>query len=311
MRRERLLAIAGPCLSAQTSQLEPLIQAIRDRFGASLLAVVYYGACLRDGDPYAGLIDFYVVLDRCGPPGQSRVGGWFNRLIPPNVYYLECTTPDGMLRCKYAVLDVAQLEAGAAHGFQSSIWGRFAQPVAVVYARSAADGRRVRAACGEAVVTLLRKALPALRKTGTPAHTYAAALGLSYASELRVERAARSADFVGANAQEYARRLRHAAALLPFAMTIDDDAGVACALPAWRRGVATISWPLRQLAGKLLSVLRLAKACFTFTDAVDYAAFKIERHTGVAIDVTDRLRRHPLIFGWLALWRVYKQRILR
>ncbi|MES1940350.1 hypothetical protein T5B8_08909 [Salinisphaera sp. T5B8] len=309
--RERLSAIAGPCTSAQTTQLEPLIQAIRDRFGASLLAVVYYGACLRDGDPYAGLIDFYVVLDRCGPPGQSHVGAFFNRVIPPNVYYLERAASAGMLRCKYAVLGVTQLEAGAARGFQSSIWGRFAQPVALVYARSANDGQRVRAACGEAVVTLLRKALPAIGETGSAAHTFAAALALSYAGELRVERAARSADFVGANADEYARRLGRAAALLPFAATIDNDGTVVCSVPAWRRRVAAISWPLRRIAGKLLSVLRLAKACFTFTDAVDYAAFKIERHTGVAIDVTDRLRRHPLIFGWLALWRVYKQRILR
>lgn len=308
---ERLLAIAGPCTTNQTTQLEPLIQAIRDRFGASLLAIVYYGACLRDGDPYAGLIDFYVVLDRCGPPGQSRVGGLFNRLVPPNVYYLERTASEGLLRCKYAVLGITQLEAGAARGFQSSIWGRFAQPVALVYARRANDGRRVRAACGEAVVTLLRKALPAIGETGSAGHAFAAALALSYASELRVERAARSSDFVGANADEYARRLGHATALLPFAASIDNDGTVVCSVPAWRRGVAAIGWPLRRIAGKLLSVLRLVKACFTFTDAVDYAAFKIERHTGVAIDVTHRLRRHPLIFGWLALWRVYKRRILR
>ncbi|GAB3680058.1 hypothetical protein [Salinisphaera aquimarina] len=311
-RLHQLHTIAGPCSTPQTPQLEPLLAVISARFGDALAAVIYYGSCLRSGDPYDGLIDFYVVVDDYGRPGQSRIGALANRLVPPNVYYAERATGHGILRCKYAVLSVEQLEAGVGRrAFLSSIWGRFAQPVAIVNARSAHDHDRVRAACGEAVVTLLEKALPAVAPPASAADTFAAALTLSYASELRVERAGRSVALVAADAAEYSHRLRCAAPLLSFEVNLDDPQAVRYRPSAQRRQLAKISWPLRRGAGKLVSVARLVKACFTFSDAVDYAAFKIERHTGVAIEVTDRLRRHPLVFGWVALWRVYRQRLLR
>ena len=58
-------------------------------------------------------------------------------------------------------------------------------------------------------------------------------------------------------------------------------------------------------------MLRLAKASLTFEGGVDYAAWKIERHTGVRVVVTDRLRRYPLVFGWTVLWRLLRRRALR
>jgi hypothetical protein len=68
---------------------------------------------------------------------------------------------------------------------------------------------------------------------------------------------------------------------------------------------------LRRWQGPLLSVLRWIKAAFTFAGGVDYAAWKIERHTGVRIEVTDRLRRRPLIYGWAVLWRLWRSGALR
>ena len=70
-------------------------------------------------------------------------------------------------------------------------------------------------------------------------------------------------------------------------------------------------WRLRRWQGRVLSILRLMKAAFTFRDCVDYAAWKIERHTGVAIPVTPRLRRHPIFFGFSAMWRLIRRKALR
>jgi hypothetical protein len=44
--------------------------------------------------------------------------------------------------------------------------------------------------------------------------------------------------------------------------------------------------------------MRLVKSAFTFEGGVDYLLWKIERHSGVRVEVSDRVRRHPLIFGW-------------
>jgi len=307
--QRRLAELAGPCETDQTLALRPIVERIERRFGQRLIAVVYYGSCLRSGDPYDSLLDFYAIVDRYGPPGQKRVSGLFNRLIPPNVYYDQCRADAGMLRCKYATLSLAQLEAGTSRWFQSSIWGRFAQPIAIVHARSAVDRLRVRAAAGQAVVALLNRALPALSPGQTPAEVFASALALSYATELRVESAGRSQSLVDRDRSEYERRVSAARPLLAIMtwLSANDTLGWPSTNPRRVRRV----WWLRGASGRLLSVARLVKACFTFTDAVDYAAFKIERHTGEKILADERLRRHPLIFGWIVLWRVYRKRLLR
>ena len=69
--------------------------------------------------------------------------------------------------------------------------------------------------------------------------------------------------------------------------------------------------PRIRIIGKLLSLVRLAKACFTFEGGADYAAFKIERHTGRKIALTQWQRRHPLIAGLLMLPKLLRSRALR
>jgi hypothetical protein len=64
---------------------------------------------------------------------------------------------------------------------------------------------------------------------------------------------------------------------------------------------------LRPLA-RTLAIGRLLKSAFTFGDWVPYAIWKMERHTGEAIELTARQREHPLIFGWPVIWKVYLRR---
>ena len=51
-------------------------------------------------------------------------------------------------------------------------------------------------------------------------------------------------------------------------------------------------WRKRRILGKVLSVLRLLKAAFTFQDGAAYLASKIEQHSGVAGDA-HRLAAPP------------------
>lgn len=308
--QQQLIDIAGPCRADNTDGLRPLIEVLQNKYGDALQAIVFYGSCLRSGDYYAGLIDFYVIVDDYRRAHDSRISAWFNACLPPNVYYLERGTPDGTLRAKYAVLSLQQLERGAEDWFQSGVWGRFAQPLGIVHVRDEHAEKRVRAACGMAVVSLLGRALPALAPRLDIRSAFAGALALSYATELRVESKARGADIFAENEIEYRRRLTAALPLLPFPGVVQSNDSLEFTITARRRRIATIAWPLRRAQGKLISVLRLIKACFTFSDAIDYAAWKLKRHTGVEIEVTPRLRRHPLIYGWPVLWRLYRRRTL-
>jgi hypothetical protein len=73
-----------------------------------------------------------------------------------------------------------------------------------------------------------------------------------------------------------------------------------------RRGArrCRYDWAVRIAAGKALSVARLLKAAFTFSGGVDYALWKIERHTGKRIEVSPFLRRHPALAMILLSWRL-------
>ena len=66
----------------------------------------------------------------------------------------------------------------------------------------------------------------------------------------------------------------------------------------WAKGRS--EWKARRLRGKALSVLRLIKAAFTFQGGADYLAWKIERHSGVAVKLSAWQRRHPILASvWL------------
>jgi hypothetical protein len=59
--------------------------------------------------------------------------------------------------------------------------------------------------------------------------------------------------------------------------------------------MAQRAWASRRRRGKLLSVLRLLKAAFTFAAGADYLAWKISRHSGVEVKLKPWQRRHPIL----------------
>jgi hypothetical protein len=67
------------------------------------------------------------------------------------------------------------------------------------------------------------------------------------------------------------------------------------------------NWRARRFQGRALSIARLIKAGFTFQGGADYAAWKIERHTGQHIPLTDWQRRHPVIAGLMLLPKLLRR----
>ncbi len=67
-------------------------------------------------------------------------------------------------------------------------------------------------------------------------------------------------------------------------------------------------WNTRRRLGKLLNAARLVRANSTFAGAPRYIAWKIERHTGVAVEMTPWREKHPLLAAPGVLWRVWRAR---
>ena len=71
------------------------------------------------------------------------------------------------------------------------------------------------------------------------------------------------------------------------------------------------SWTWRRVEGKALSVLRLAKASFTFAGGAEYIAWKINRHAGTKIELKPWQRRHPLLAAISLLPRLLRSGAVR
>lgn len=306
----RYPAPEGPTLE-NAPALGALFAALEQRFGGGLQAVVLYGSCLRSADLLEGLVDLYALVDvtpRSEPRLWLRLAG---RLLPPNVYYLEAPVGSGRVRCKYAVLGLDVFERGTGPGwFQSYLWGRFAQPVKVIWTRNPEIEARLEAAFLRAAETLLRRALPALPPEGRLDALWEGALALSYATELRAERAGRAAELAGHGRSFYAAMTRALLPRLEGLLHLEETEGglsYRATVPASTRRLAPFLWGVRRVQGKALSVARLIKGLFTFEGGLDYIAWKLSRHSGQEVDIPDKVRRRPLLHLWGFFWALYRR----
>jgi Phosphatidate cytidylyltransferase, mitochondrial len=243
-----------------------------------------------------------------------------NWVLPPNVFYAEQQPVEGSdagrtLRAKVTVISRRDFERGCSTAwFESYIWGRFAQPTRILYARDERVRTKIEAALVDAARTLLRNALPALPPDGSLAALWEQALALSYTTELRTERSGRAQELVQSSLDFYTALTGHLAGQLGFTLTLAQRDGqwhYRSAMVNRKRHAAALAWALRRVQGKLLSILRLVKALFTFAGGLDYIAWKLERHSGVPIHIPDKVRRAPLIHMWPFFWGLYRRGIFK
>lgn len=299
--------------------VSPAVRALTDgllhRHGSAVQAILFYGSCLRTGTDDEGIVDLYVLVDSYRSVYRQWIKGFLNRLLPPNVFYLELPFQGRVVRAKYAVISLRDFQRGTSmRWFHSYLWGRFAQPTRLLYARNDHIARQVRSALAQAVTTFISRVLPQLPSDFNSRNLWCTGLSLSYRAELRAERREGIGLLVD-NAPAYYEELTYAAMVaIPFSVVADTHVypiRYHTSIPTWRRYHGRWAWIARQIQGKLLSFLRLLKGLFTFEGGVDYIAWKLERHSGVKIEVTPQLRRHPLIVGWGVFWRLYRQRVFR
>jgi hypothetical protein len=311
---EALIELVGQQADRPLSApLHRLQQHLLDQFGEAIAALVFYGSCLRSGDDFDGLVDLYVLVKDYRAFYGAGLSAVSNRLLPPNVYYLEIPYAGRSLRAKYAVVSLRDFAKGTSPcWFHSYLWGRFTQPAAVLYARDEEIRAQVIQALSQAVVTFMIRVVPAVDETFTSRELWVRGLGLSYGAELRAERPERAQALYQSDSEYYDRLTSTALGAVPYPIQPADEQGrLRAPIPAHRRRLNRAAWRVRRAQGKLLSVLRLIKGLFTFRGGLDYILWKIERHSGVTVEVSPLARRHPLLASWGVFWRLYRRGAFR
>jgi hypothetical protein len=268
-------------------RVHAMAAAIAAKYGKAARAVLFYGSCLREKQLDGLMLDFYLIVSSYR---EAYGMSWLapaNRLVPPNVFPFQ----DGKLAAKYAVLSEADFHRlNGPETRNASVWARFAQPSRLVWAADDAARDCAIDAVARAVPTLLGAALPTAIKSADPLDLWRHAFALTYSAELRAERKARSGSVVDSDPERYRRFT---------------PAGLAAASPKKQ------SWARRRVEGKLLSVLRLAKASATFAGGADYIAWKINRHAGTDIVLKPWQRRFPLLAAISLLPRLLRSGAVR
>jgi hypothetical protein len=291
-------ALCGRIAARLSAPAHPAVatfaHALADASGA--VAVLFYGSNLRTGS-LDGVLDFYLLL-----PGERESAIW------PRVSYHERGVDGMTLRAKVATMRLATF-AKAASGelTDTTIWARFVQPSALILTADDAAMADVTAAIASAATTAARLAAALGPASGTAEDYWRALFRATYSAEFRVEKQGRENDILSVNAE-------HFEGLLPLAL---EAGGIAPGLEGTtltprltqaERAKVLGWWKRRRRLGKPLNLLRLVKASTTFEGAARYAAWKIERHTGMPVKVTPFRERFPLLAAPQVLWDLSQHR---
>jgi hypothetical protein len=284
-----------------STTLWPLLDAIRARH-PQVQAMALYGSCRRQALQADSLVDILVVVSHYRDAITGALSALANRALPPNVHYLELADHSPPLRCKYAVISMDDFARKVHSRLDSYFWARFTQPTQLLWQQHPEVLTQLAQLRAQAALNFWRRALALHRHEADQQLSAEAfwlvALSASYQRELRPEPAAHTAELVAADADYWQ------------ALTI----ALQTVAPAQSSGtgrMARYGWALRRLTGPALNLLRLLKAASTFKNGIDYLSWKIQRHSGKAVEVSPFMRRHPRLAVAPLAWQLWRQRGLR
>jgi hypothetical protein len=289
---------------------------VRNRHPDGIRAIVGYGSWYVDGlrKPQS-FPDVYLVVDDYDRFHQNGLHVWWNRTIPPNVYFVW-SEGDGHrdVRGKYNVISATDLERECGP-YLRDVYnaGRMTKRLWIAWVRD--EGirawlidRLVAAHC-----TLAPLALALLPERFTALDFSHELLGLSYRGEPRLEGWERVRALYDADPEHYGAV--HHALLDAFAAA---TGMIEIAAPdevrkrdgdTWR-GLRYAAWRLLRRSRRR-GFLRWPRIVMTEANLVDLAVSEAERKAGVRIRVTPELRRHPFLFGLPEFLRVLRERNTR
>ena len=297
-----------------------LAEEIAKAHGETVLGVLFYGSGLRD-QADEGVLDFWVIVDDYDSAYQNRLHAILNHVAPPNVFYLEREYDGSTLRTKYGVIDRSAFEKGTSQSaWHPYIWARFAQPARALACRDDEAEGFLTIAVTDAIVTMVARLVCMLPSRGclfrfSLAAFWQEAFRRTYDSERRPEAEELVRGLYSVNAERYdqvaAQALLHLASQGQIANATAHPRSFSVELSARARRYGRLRWRVMRSYARILGLVRLAKTAFTFGDWVPYVLWKLERHTGRRIELSERQRKHPLIFAWPIILPLLRRRNLR
>ncbi len=279
-------------------------------FGLATVALVHYGSHAQgSGTGPDSAADFFVIVDHYRKAYQALAAtlphpfiAWraavLNRILPPNVISVAAPGAGTTRTAKCCVLSLGDLARACSRAPRDHfVRARLFQRVQLVWARDEESRARVSDAVAAARGATFAWSRPFLPEEFDAATYCRALLEISYAGEIRPEDDRRVGVLLETQAETlvpmYDTLLAHLAArgvLVRAGDRYRDRRRPGAVARSCAR--AWFGW------SKARATLRWAKYVVLYDDWLDYVVRKVERRGGVAIDLTPRERRWPLIFLW-------------
>jgi len=274
-----------------------LVQTAPDRFSAYDLVLVV--------ENYRG---FYDALARAGLSRRSpALQAVLNRLLAPNVVAFA---PEGWNAGPVAKIMVLEPPAVARALSRRApdhfLKGRLVQKVALLHARDGASSDWITGLVTDARRDIMRWAGPFLGESFTPTEAALRMLQVSYRGEVRPETADRVLDV-------FESQRPFLTDLLTSVLADAADAGELRLAGGDYRFVRAPSSRERRIVrlyfarSKVRATARWLKHVVTFDNWLDYIARKVERRTGMRVEITPWERRLPYLLLWPKVVRVLRE----
>ncbi|HIF93732.1 MAG: hypothetical protein ABGX04_04820 [Myxococcales bacterium] len=301
-------------------EIEWLAHEIAAIYGETVLGVMFYGSSLR-ADSADGVFDFWVVVDDYRDAYAKNWLARINQIIPPNVFYIEREHQGQTLRSKYGVISRQAFETGTSFAaWHPYVWARFAQPARTVACRDEAAQQVLVAAVANAILTMIGRLVCILPERDDEfrfslAAFWQEAFRRIYDSERRPQSDEIISALYSVDQERYnavaSFALQQLASDGHFAKAAPQARSFRVAMSKSGRRQSRLRWRVMRSFARSLRLIRLAKTAITIQDWVPYVLWKIERHTGRRIELSERQQRHPWIFAWPIILPLLFRRNLR
>jgi hypothetical protein len=310
-----------PASGSASSEVRALVEYLEGLAGRDLVAVFFFGSRLLGTSPDShSAFDLFVVVEDyrsfyrsfvARPDARRRHGAillaLLNRIWAPNLFVLRPPRWAGAA-AKCCVISERDLERALSERPPDHFCrGRLTQRIAIVHTRGPAEEERLRRYLAIARQASLRWVPLVLEAPFTVEEYCRRMLEVSYSREVRPEAGARFHEVLLAQNdylhETYGRILDEGVAE---GLLERDGTRYRPARPGTRWEKLRCDLFFRRSQAR--ATLRWLKYAITFDDWPDYIARKVERRTGLAVELTERERRYPVLFLWPKFFRFFRAR---
>lgn len=303
-----------------------LTETLARGFGPATVALLHYGshATSSDARPESAH-DFLAIVDNYGSAYRSLAatvgthysafrGSTLNRFLAPNVIAVADSSASPPLLAKVAVFSRADFcRASSLDAPDHFVLGRLFQPVGLAWARDAASRAVVERCVLQARAASFWWGRPYLPNQFDVETYCRVVLSTSFGAEIRPEHMDRVAALLDAQRTTilpmYAALLAWLAREGGVLEQTETEAGRAVFADRrppgrWDRFRSSVYFR----RSKLRATLRWVKYIALYENWLEYVLQKVARRSGVAIELSPRERRWPLIFLWPKAIRFLRSR---